>query len=48
MSIEKADRVIKFRIHGMDCAEEVTLLKRELIPLRMMKSDSVLIYSIVS
>jgi len=33
MSIEKADRVIKFRIHGMDCAEEVTLLKRELIPL---------------
>ena len=23
----------RFRIHGMDCAEEVTLLKRELLPL---------------
>ena len=24
---------LQFRIHGMDCAEEVTLLKRELLPL---------------
>src|SRR5690554_1609540 len=25
--------VIRLRIHGMDCAEEVALLKRELLPL---------------
>ncbi len=27
------DKKLKLRIHGMDCAEEVTLLKRELVPL---------------
>jgi len=30
--MENTDAEIAFRIHGMDCAEEVTLLKRELMP----------------
>ena len=33
MSQENKEQEIELRIHGMDCAEEVTLLKRELIPL---------------
>ena len=33
MSMEDNETEIELRIHGMDCAEEVTLLKRELIPL---------------
>lgn len=33
MSKENTEAEIELRIHGMDCAEEVTLLKRELIPL---------------
>lgn len=33
MSKESKQAEIEFRIHGMDCAEEVTILKRELIPL---------------
>ena len=31
--MEDNETEIELRIHGMDCAEEVTLLKRELIPL---------------
>lgn len=30
---QSKDEKLKLRIHGMDCVEEVTLLKRELIPL---------------
>ncbi len=30
---QSKDKQLKLRILGMDCAEEVTLLKRELIPL---------------
>lgn len=33
MSTENTEAEIALRIHGMDCAEEVTVLKRELIPL---------------
>ena len=33
MSKENKEAEIELRIHGMDCAEEVTLLKRELVPL---------------
>lgn len=28
-----APGVLEFRIHGMDCADEVAILKRELIPI---------------
>ena len=33
MNKENNEAEIALRIHGMDCAEEVTLLKRELVPL---------------